>query len=82
MQLKFDFAFWTHRAVRALIKHEFKADISLLTAGFYLRSWRMSLQRLTHRTIEEDEKRVRRWKLEKYSSIIKRVKVENAVIYW
>lgn len=30
-QLKFDFALWTRRAVRALIKRVFKVDISLPT---------------------------------------------------
>lgn len=81
-QLKFDFALWTRRAVIALIKREFKVELSLPTVGVYLRSWGMSVQRPTHRAIEQDDERVRQWKLEEYPNIAKRAKAENIVIYW
>ncbi len=58
-QLKFDFALWTRRAVRALIKREFQIDLSLPTVGVYLRSWGMSAQRPARRAIEQDDERVR-----------------------
>ncbi len=41
----------------------------------------MSVQRPTHRAIEQDEERVRRWKSEEYPDIAKRAKIENAVVY-
>ena len=81
-QLKFDFALWTRRAVRALIKREFQIDLSLPTVGVYLRSWGMSAQRPARRAIEQDDERVRQWKQEQYPAIARRAKAENAVIYW
>ena len=44
-QMKFDFALWTRRAVKALIKREFGVDLSISTVGVYLRSWGFSSQR-------------------------------------
>lgn len=81
-QLKFDFALWTRRAVRALIKREFQKDISLSTVGVYLRSWGMSVQRPSRQAIEQDDERVCKWKQEEYPAIAQRAKAENALIYW
>ena len=81
-QLKFDFALWTRRALRALIKREFQIELSLPTVGVYLRSWGMSAQRPARRAIEQDDERVRQWKQEQYPAIARRAKAENAVIYW
>ena len=81
-QLKFDFALWTRRAVKALIKREFQIDISLTTVGVYLRSWGMSAQRPARRAIEQGDERVRLWKQKQYPAIAQRAKAENAVIYW
>ena len=81
-QLKFDFALWTRRAVKALIKRELQIEVSLPTVGVYLRSWGMSAQRPARRAIEQDDERVRKWKQEEYPAIAERAKVENAVIYW
>ena len=58
-QLKFDFALWTRRAVKALIKRECQVELSLSTVGVYLRSWGMSVQRPALRAIEQDEQRVK-----------------------
>lgn len=81
-QLKFDFALWTRRAVKALIKRECKVDLSLSTVGVYLRSWGMSVQRPALRAIEQDEDRVKQWKETEYPAIALRAKKENAIIYW
>lgn len=81
-QLKFDFALWTRRAVRALIKRELDVEISPATVGVYLRSWGMSVQRPARRAIEQDDARALAWKQAEYPAIAERAKVENAVIYW
>lgn len=47
-QLKFDFALWTRRAVRALIKRLYNIELSLSRVGVYLRSWVLSVQRPSH----------------------------------
>ena len=79
-QLKFDFALWTRRAVRALIKRELDVEISPATVGVYLRSWGMSVQRPARRAIEQDDARALAWKQAEYPAIAERAKVENAVI--
>ena len=81
-QLKFDFALWTRRAVRALIKRLYKVELSLSTVGVYLRSWGLSVQRPCCRAIEQDCERVREWKQEAYPEIAARAKNEGAIIYW
>lgn len=81
-QLKFDFALWTRRAVRALIKKLYSIELSLSSVGVYLRSWGLSVQRPSRRAIEQDSERVRKWKQEQYPAIAARAKAEGAIIYW
>lgn len=61
-QMKFDFALWTRRAVKALIKREFGVDLSISTVGVYLRSWGFSSQRPMRRAIEQNPEAVKHWK--------------------
>ena len=81
-QLKFDFALWTRRSVRALIKRELKIDLSIAAVGVYLRSWGLSVQRPARRAIEPSEDLVCKWRQEVYPDIAARAKKECAVIYW
>ncbi|HIU84705.1 MAG TPA: IS630 family transposase [Candidatus Aphodousia gallistercoris] len=81
-QLKFDFALWTRRAVRALIKRLYRIDLSLSRVGVYLHRWGLSVQRPSRHAIEQDTEKVRQWKLEEYPAIAARAKVEGAIIYW
>lgn len=81
-QLKFNFALWTRRAVKALIKRQYQIELSLHTVGVYLRSWGLSVQRPARRAIERNDQRVLQWKSEQYPEIAKRAKLEGAVIYW
>ena len=81
-QLKFDFALWTRRAVRALILRECKVELSISRVGVYLRSWGFSPQRPMKRAIEQNSEVVAKWKQEQYPEIARRAKQENAVIYW
>ena len=54
----------------------------MTAVGVYLRSWGLTVQRPAKRAIEQDDERVRIWKLEEYPAIAKRAKAENAIIYW
>ncbi|MDY6010800.1 MAG: IS630 family transposase [Duodenibacillus sp.] len=81
-QMKFDFAMWTRRAVRALIKRMFKVDLSISAVGVYLRSWGFTSQRPMRRAIEQNSEAVLKWKQEQYPDIARRAKAENAIIYW
>ena len=80
--MKFDFAMWTRRAVRALIKRMFKVDLSISSVGVYLRSWGFTSQRPMRRAIEQNSEAVLKWKQEQYPDIARRAKAENAIIYW
>lgn len=81
-QLKFDFALWTRRAVKALIQRQCKVVLSLSTVGVYLRSWGFTVQRPMRRAIEQDNQKVLHWKQTAYPAIAQRAKRENAIIYW
>ena len=48
----------------------------------YLRSWGLTVRRPAKRAIEQDDERVRKWKLEEYPAIAKRAKAENVIIFW
>lgn len=81
-QLKCDFALWTRRAVRALIKRQYQIELSVHTVGVYLHSWGLTVQRPARRAIEQNDQRMLQWKSEQYPTIAKRAKLEGAVIYW
>lgn len=81
-QLKFDFALWTRRAVRALIKREYALELTPQCVGKYLKSWGMTSQRPSHRAIERDDDQIKQWLEISYPEIAKRAKTEGAIIYW
>ena len=81
-QMKFDFALWTRKAVRALIKSEFDIDISMSAVGDYLRYWGMTSQRPMKRAAEQNPERVKAWLEQEYPAISERSKKEGAIIYW
>lgn len=81
-QMKFDFALWTRRAVKALIRNKFNIDLSISSVGVYLRSWGLTPQRPMRRAIEQNDEAVKQWKQEQYPEIARRAREENAVIYW
>ena len=60
---------------------EYQEELSMSAVGVYLRSWGLTVQRPAKRAIEQDDERVRKWKLEEYPAIAKRAKAANAIIF-
>jgi transposase len=73
---------WTRQQVRDLIRNRFGIDLSLVTIGKYLRSWRLSPQKPTRKAYEQDPEAVARWLEVEYPAIAKRAKRKKALILW
>lgn len=81
-QLKLSFALWTRQAVCQLLAERFDLDVSVWTAGRYLRRWGFTPQKPLRRAYEQNPKAVKRWLKEEYPAIRRRAKRENAEIHW
>lgn len=81
-QLKLPFALWTREAVRGLIARRCGLEISVWTAGRYLKAWNLTPQKPLRRAYERDPRKVRAWLEEEYPAIRGRAKRENAEIHW
>lgn len=81
-QLKLPFALWTREAVRDLIAQRTGLQVSVRTAGRYLKRWGFTPQKPLRRAYERDPVAVERWKQEEYPAIVKQAKAEKAEIHW
>lgn len=81
-QLKLPFALWTREAVVELLKNRLEVEVSVWTAGRYLKSWGLTPQKPLRRAYERDPRKVQRWLDEEYPAIAHRAKAENALIHW
>lgn len=81
-QLLLPFALWTREAVVALIKKYAGREVSVWTAGRYLRRWGMTPQKPVRRAYERDPAAVKAWLQEEYPAIKAQAKVEGALILW
>jgi hypothetical protein len=81
-QLKLDYALWTTRAVRDLIKRKFNIVIGRRAVGNYLNAWGFTPQKPKKRTYEQCSKKVQKWLNEEYPAIKHEAKQEKAIIYW
>ena len=81
-QLKLPFFLWTRDAVRELIANKYGVEISIRTAGNYLRDWGFTVQKPTRRAYEQNSDAVDRWLTEEYPALRQRAKGEKALIYW
>ena len=81
-QLKLPFALWTREAVRDLIAQRTGLQVSVRTAGRYLKRWGFTPQKPLRRAYERDPVAVARWKQEEYPAIVQQAKAEKAEIHW
>ena len=81
-QLKLDFALWTTKAIKELIKNELNIDICRRSVGDYLRNWGFTPQKPKKKAYEQCEKKVQKWLDEEYPAIKKRAIEEKATIHW
>ncbi len=81
-QLKLPFGLWTRKAIKELIKREFKVSIAIRTMGDYLNRWGFTPQKPKKKAYEQNDKLVKKWLEEQYPSIKKQAKQDNAEIHW
>jgi transposase len=81
-QLKLPFVLWTREAVVELMERKFGVEVSVWTAGRYLKRWGLTPQKPLRRAFEQDPEAVRRWLKQEYPSIRRAAKQEGAEIHW
>ena len=81
-QYKFEFALWTLKAVKLLIKKLYQIEVANSTLSSYLKSWGMTPQRPAKRALRQNSELVENWLQEGYPAIARRAQAENALIYW
>ena len=81
-QLKLPFALWTRQAVCDLLANRFNLQVSVWTAGRYLKRWGFTPQKPLRRAYEQDPKAVKRWLKQTYPTIRTQAKRQKAQIHW
>lgn len=81
-QMKLAFTLWTRQAVCEMLAARFDLQVSVWTAGRYLKRWGFTPQKPLRRAYEQDPAAVRRWLEEDYPAIKARAKRENAEVHW
>ena len=81
-QLEFDFALWTRKMVRDLIRRKFGVDYSAQNVGRILKMLGFSPQRPVYQALERDQEKRRIWMEETFPAIRKRAEEEGARIFF
>jgi transposase len=81
-QLKLPFALWTREAVAQLIADRYDIQVSVWTAGRYLKKWGFTPQKPLRRAYERNPVAVKKWLREEYPAIKRRAKREQGEILW
>lgn len=81
-QFQFDFALWTRKIVRDLIRREFEVEMTPQGVGKLLRRLGLSPQRPVYRAQQQDPEAVRRWKTEEFPAIRAQARAEGAQVYF
>src|SRR5919205_4247791 len=68
-QFQFDFALWTRKIVRDLIRQEFGVEMTPHGVGKLLHRLGLSPQRPLYRAYQQDPEAVRRWRQEQFPAI-------------
>src|SRR6187455_1763507 len=81
-QFQFDFALWTRRIVRDLIRQQFDVEMTPQGVGKLLHRLGLSPQRPLYRAYQQDPEAVRRWKEERFPAIRAQARREGAEVYF
>jgi len=81
-QLKLPFALWTAAVVQELIEREWGKRLARTTVRLYLRRWGFTPQKPLTRAKERCPARIHRWLIDEYPALVRRAKLEGALILW
>jgi len=81
-QLRLPFALWTREAVCDLLSQRFGLEVSVWTAGRYLKAWGLTPQKPLRRAYEQNPVAVQKWIDQEYPAIRAEAKAQKACIYW
>jgi transposase len=81
-QFQFDFALWTRKIVRDLIRRKFGVEMTLQGVGKLLHRLGLSPQRPLYRAYQQDPEAVRRWREEEFPAIRAQAREEGAELYF
>lgn len=81
-QFQFDFALWTRKIVRDLIRLKFEIEMTPQGVGKLLHRIGLSPQRPLYRAYQQDPEKVRRWREEEFPAIRAQAREEGAEVYF
>ena len=81
-QFQFDFALWTRKIVRELIRLQFGVEMTPQGVGKLLHRLGLSPQRPLYRAYQQDPDAVRRWKEDQFPAIRAQARREGAEVYF
>lgn len=82
LQFRFEFALWTREMIRLLLREQFQLKLSLASVGRLLKQLGLTCQRPLFRAMEQDPRRVRRWRQQDYPVIREEARRCGAEIYF
>ena len=81
-QLEFPFTLWTRGLVAELIQRKFGMQVSVSTAGAYLKTFGMTPQKPVLKSHKQQPERIRAWLEMEYPQVVKRAKAQESLIFW
>ena len=81
-QFQFDFALWTRKIVRELIRRQFSVEMTPQGIGKLLHRLGLSPQRPLYRAYQQDPEAVRLWKEKRFPAIRAQARKEGAAVYF
>jgi transposase len=82
LQLKFEFALWTLKTIRELIRREFNVRLSEVSVGRMMKRLGFTPQRPLYRAWQQDPALVEEWREKVYPKIAARAKREKALVFF
>jgi len=81
-QLKMPWGLWTRDAIQALIKDNYKIDLSISSVSRLLKKWGFTAQKPIRKAYQRNPKVIGQWMQKEYPKIHRQAQKEHAQIYW
>jgi transposase len=82
LQYRFEFALWTRDMIQVLLREQFGLRLSVSSVGRLLRQLGSSCQRPLFHAMEQDQRRVEKWRREEFPAIQALAKQERAEVWF